>query len=216
MKIEKISVRGVVPAVMASRDTSASQVWRQSLTFERGRNYLVESASGGGKSSLCSFLYGLRTDYRGEILFNTTDISTLSIDDWCRIRRENLAFLPQEMRLFPELTAMENVTIKNTLTSAISEEEIVEMFCVLGLDDKIHRPSARLSLGEQQRVAIIRTLCQPFDFILLDEPVSHLDPENNQRAAGLIVERARALGAGIIATSVGNPININYDSILRL
>ena len=68
----------------------------------------------------------------------------------------------------------------------------------------------------QQRVALIRCLCQPFSFLLLDEPVSHLDEQNNQIAASIIMEQARLQGASIIATSVGNNIKISTDSTLRL
>ncbi len=216
MQIDAIYINNVLPVAMEDRDTSASQVWRRSVAFRRGECYLIEAASGGGKSSLCSFLYGLRKDYSGEIRFNSDPADRFTIDQWCRLRRENLAFLPQELRLFPELTALENVQIKNNLTSALSREEVLEMFVALGLDGKFDAPCSRLSIGEQQRVAIIRTLCQPFDFLLLDEPVSHLDPANNLRASEMILSRVRALGAGIIATSVGNPMHLPYDHTLSL
>jgi ABC-type lipoprotein export system ATPase subunit len=73
-----------------------------------------------------------------------------------------------------------------------------------------------MSIGQQQRVAIIRCLCQPFSFLLLDEPVSHLDEQNNQIVASIIMEQARLQGASIIATSVGNNIKISTDLTLRL
>lgn len=76
--------------------------------------------------------------------------------------------------------------------------------------------AAFLSIGQQQRVAIIRALCQPFDFILLDEPVSHLDEMNNRLAAKLIAEEAASQGAGIISTSVGNNVLINVDTEYKL
>ncbi len=75
---------------------------------------------------------------------------------------------------------------------------------------------ALLSVGQQQRVAIIRALCQPFDFLLIDEPVSHLDARNNTIAATLIQEEAEANGATVIATSVGNKINLPVTSTLLL
>ena len=90
------------------------------------------------------------------------------------------------------------------------------MFEALEIDNRIDTPVGRLSIGQQQRVAIIRTLCQPFDFILLDEPVSHLDARNNDIAARLIADEAAAQGAAIIATSVGYDININFNYSLRL
>ena len=71
-------------------------------------------------------------------------------------------------------------------------------------------------MGQQQRLAIVRALCQPFDFILLDEPVSHLDAENNAIAAEIIAEEASRQGAGIISTSVGNHLMLDYQKRMHL
>ena len=86
----------------------------------------------------------------------------------------------------------------------------------LGIASRRDYPAGRMSIGQQQRVAIIRSVCQPFDFLLLDEPVSHLDEENNRIAAALIAEEAERQGAGIISTSVGNHLLLDYNHRLRL
>ena len=82
--------------------------------------------------------------------------------------------------------------------------------------DKRDTPAALLSIGQQQRVAMIRALCQPFEFLLLDEPVSHLDDRNNETVASLVDEEAQRQGAAIITTSVGNHLAINNAEILKL
>ena len=92
----------------------------------------------------------------------------------------------------------------------------MEMLTRLEIDGKADERVARLSIGQQQRVAIIRTLCQPFDFLLLDEPVSHLDQRNNTIAASLIMEETAKQGAAIIATSVGNDLKIDSTRRIRL
>ena len=206
----------VLPAVFAQRGGAESEVWCRDITFERGKRYLVAAHSGTGKSSLCSYLYGYRNDYSGSIKFGSTDITSLNIAQWCEVRCRHLAYLPQEMRLFPELTAMENVELKNRLTGYRSKADITQMFERLGIPEKKDQLMAHLSIGQQQRVAIIRTLCQPFDFILLDEPVSHLDETNNRLAATLVAEEAARQGAGIIATSVGNDVMITIDKGYKL
>lgn len=206
----------VLPAVFAQRGGAESEVWCRDITFERGKRYLVAAHSGTGKSSLCSYLYGYRNDYSGCIKFGSTDITSLNIAQWCEVRCRHLAYLPQEMRLFPELTAMENVELKNRLTGYRSKADITQMFERLGIPEKKDQLMAHLSIGQQQRVAIIRTLCQPFDFILLDEPVSHLDETNNRLAATLVAEEAARQGAGIIATSVGNDVMITIDKGYKL
>lgn len=216
MEIDKIEMHGVLPRVFSGRNDMKSEIWNREVTMERGRSYLVSAESGTGKSSLCSYLYGFRNDYDGRITFGNTDIATLNITQWCELRSRHIAYLPQEMRLFPELTAMENVELKNRLTRFHSTDNIKQMFDRLGIADKSDQPVAQLSIGQQQRVAIIRALCQPFDFILLDEPVSHLDETNNRLAAALVTEEAKRQGAGIIATSVGNNVMITVDKEYKL
>ncbi|MDE6169730.1 MAG: ABC transporter ATP-binding protein, partial [Duncaniella sp.] len=71
-------------------------------------------------------------------------------------------------------------------------------------------------IGQQQRVAIVRALCQPFDFLLVDEPVSHLDARNNAAVASLIAEEASSRSAAIIATSVGNKLTLSDFTLIRL
>ena len=127
-----------------------------------------------------------------------------------------LAYLPQEMQLFPELTAMENIEIKNRLTGCKTRQWIQQALERLEIGNKADSPACRLSVGQQQRVAIIRSLCQPFDFLLIDEPVSHLDQRNNAIVASLIDDEARRYGASVIATSVGNKITLPITSTLKL
>lgn len=136
--------------------------------------------------------------------------------EWCEVRKHHLAYLPQELRLFPELTALENVLLKNRLTHHKSEQEIVSYFEQLGIPEKVNSLVGKLSIGQQQRVAIIRTLCQPADFFVLDEPVSHLDEANNAIVAALVTAEASRQGAGIISTSVGNNVKIQVDKEFKL
>lgn len=219
--IGKISLRRLLPVVFRGAENEPpvcnSQLWlREEIIFERGQHYIIEAESGTGKSSLCAYIYGSRHDYDGQILFDDRDIRTIDIKGWCELRRSSLAYLPQEMGLFPELTAMENIEIKNRLTGFRSRQEIMTMLRRLEVDNKADTPASRLSVGQQQRVAIVRALCQPFDFLLIDEPVSHLDSRNNAIVADLIHEEASRLGAAIIATSVGNKISLPGFNLLTL
>ncbi len=202
--------------MFAGQDGIHSDIWHQEVTLQRGKRYLISAESGTGKSSMCSYIYGYRQDYSGVIAFDGQDIRSLTIDQWCDVRQRHIAYLPQDMRLFAELTAMENVELKNSLTGFKSREDIVRLFEVMGIPDKMDSLAAKLSIGQQQRVAIIRTLCQPCDFIMLDEPVSHLDDENNRIVADLITQEAARQGAGIIATSVGNHLKMDVDTTFNL
>ncbi len=220
MMIETITLERVLPCVFHGSENESSVkdslIWLRDVTFRRGTDYLIEATSGAGKSSLCSFIYGIRKDYEGMIRIGERDARSLSQSDWSEIRCRGIAYLPQQLSLFPELTVMENIDIKNRLTGFKTRAEIIDMLSRLGIDEKKDQPAGRLSVGQQQRVAMVRTLCQPFSFVLLDEPVSHLDEANNRIAAKMIEEEARRQGGSIIATSVGNTIEIENFTRLRL
>lgn len=211
-----ITLDSVVPCVFAGRTGLESDVWGRVVTFEKGTKVLIEAASGAGKSSLCSFLLGYRNDYEGRICFGGSDVRRLGIAAWAEIRKSELSCIYQELRLFPELTARENVELKNSLTRLKEAKEIDAWFERLGIADKRDVPVGRMSFGQQQRVAAVRALVQPFDFLLADEPVSHLDNANAAVLADIMAEEAGRRGAGLIVTSVGRQLPLKYDRVLHL
>ena len=214
--MNSISLNNTLPNVFLQRTDIQSDIWRQQVSLEKGQTYLVEASSGTGKSSLCSFIIGYRKDYDGKILFDGKDSRGLSTKDWTELRQRHISMLFQELRLFPELTAMENVEIKNSLTGFKGRKEIEGWFEALGIADKMDAPVRLMSFGQQQRVAMIRALVQPFDFLLADEPISHLDDENSKVMAQIMMEEAHRQGAGIVITSIGKHMDLPYDKILKL
>lgn len=214
--MNNIHLQQTLPQVFADRNSVASDVWHQGLIFRKGEVYLVEAASGTGKSSLCSYIYGYRNDYQGIINFDETNIKAYAVKQWVELRKRSLSMLFQDLRIFTELTALENVQLKNNLTGFKKKKEILDLFETLGIADKLHVKAAKLSFGQQQRVAFIRSLCQPFDFIFLDEPISHLDDLNGEIMGRLVTEEAQRQGAGIIVTSIGKHIELPYNTTLQL
>ena len=211
-----ITLQNTLPQVFADKNFIDSDVWHKDVEFEKGHFYLIEAASGTGKSSLCSYLYGYRDDYQGIICFDDANIRQLGIDHWVDIRKKSLSILFQDLRLFAELTAMENVLLKNSLTGFKKKKDIKDLFYELGIGDKMNVVVGKLSFGQQQRVALIRALCQPADFILLDEPVSHLDEVNARNMARILTEEASRQGAGIIVTSIGKHLELDYTKKMQL
>lgn len=215
--MESITLQQVLPAVFAGgAPPRESGIWSGGVTFRKGQYYLLEAASGTGKTSLCHFLYGIRDDYTGRILFDDTDCRTLSAAAWSALRRESLSMLFQDLRLFGELTVAENIDLKNDLAHFKTPEQIGRLLDAAGIAQKCDTPVGKLSFGQQQRVAFIRCLCQPFDFILLDEPVSHLDAANGELLSHLLLEEAQAQGAGIVVTSVGSRLRLPYHKTYTL
>ena len=214
--MKKIQLIDTLPNVFVNRTDIVSDIWRKDVEFEKGKLYLVEANSGTGKSSLCSFIYGYRNDYQGQILFDGEDVRQYKVAQWVKLRKKHFSLLWQELRLFPELTAMENVEIKNKLTGYQKKKKIREWFEMLGISDKVDAKIGQMSFGQQQRVALIRALCQPFDFLFVDEPVSHLDDTNSEIMGRIMTEEAKKQGAGIIATSIGKHIELDYDVVYKL
>ena len=211
-----IILKHTLPQVFAQRSDIISDVWFKDIIFEKGKTYLLEANSGTGKSSLCSFVYGYRKDYQGRIFFDEQNILQLTVKQWVDQRKKHLSLLWQDLRLFPELSAFENVQLKNKLTGFQKKKTIEEWFDRLGIDDKKNALVGQMSFGQQQRVALIRALCQPFDFLFADEPVSHLDDSNSQIMADILQEEVEKQGAGLIVTSIGKRMELPYDAVLRL
>ncbi len=210
-----IALKNIIPAPLGGL-LDNSKIWGQSLTFEQGARYHIFAPSGKGKSTFIHIIYGLRTDFAGSLSVcgKTTDL--LSSEDWATLRTRQLAIVFQDLRLFLQFTALENIQLKNQLTNHKSEKEIRAMAGRLGIADLLDRSCEQLSYGQRQRVAIIRAVCQPFDFILLDEPFSHLDTENTKLASQLLEKECLANGAGLLITSLGKLENkaSSYQSLV--
>ncbi|MDR1369324.1 MAG: ATP-binding cassette domain-containing protein [Dysgonamonadaceae bacterium] len=214
--MDKIQVNRVLPDFISGTGNSVSEIWSKELAFHRGKNYLIRASSGKGKSSLLSYIFGERTDYTGDILLDQAKLNTLTPAQWIKVRRTKISCVFQGLRLFPDLTAIENVIVKNQLTDHKTPVEISDLFVRIGLEEKMKEKVARLSFGQQQRVAIIRALCQPFDFILMDEPFSHLDEENIAVVAGIVKEELARKDAGLLLSTLGEEYPFEYQQTFEL
>lgn len=220
VNITGIFLEGIQPKVFEGTPALRvpSDVWGQNLLLKKGESCLIEASSGRGKSSLCAFLYGLRKDYSGNISFVASEGQTLQSQecDFVSLRSNNISLMFQDLKLFPELTAVENVMLKNRITGSWSEEKCRNMLLRMNLMDVVDVPCGRMSFGQQQRVAFVRALAQPLDFLFLDEPVSHLDEENARIMSQMIKERQIEDGIGVVVTSIGYRLPYDYERIIEL
>lgn len=214
--MKEIIFNSVIPDVFSHSNTLNSDVWNSDVVFNKEQLYLIEADSGKGKSTFCSYILGYRRDYSGNIKFDNKSVREMKISEWIDIRKLHISYLFQELRLFPELTAFENVEIKNKLTNFKNKQQILEWFEILGIGDKVNSKICHMSFGQQQRVAMIRALVQPFDFILVDEPISHLDDNNSKIMGDIMMTEAKAQGAGVIVTSIGKHMDLNYNKVFKL
>ncbi len=193
-----ITLQKVVPVFIEAEKISASQIWNNNIAFTAGENVQIVAPSGSGKTSLIHFLYGLRKDYTGSILYDGKNISHFSAEDFALHRQGFISIVFQDLRLFPEHTVLQNLQAKHQLKPYHNEDKIAAMAEKLGIANKLNKLCKTCSYGEQQRIAIIRSLLQPFQFLLLDEPFSHLDENNRKKAMELMEEEAAARKASII------------------
>lgn len=214
--IELKNVQPIPLKEMPNGISANSGIFRTNCTFEKGKRYLVNAASGRGKSTLLHIAYGIRSDYDGLASLNGKDVRKFTANDWAACRQRQLSIVFQDLRLFPQLTALENIQLKNGQTNCVTETEIMDWSNRLGMSPFLQQTAATLSYGQKQRIAILRSLCQPFDMLLLDEPFSHLDGENTRLASNLIDEICNKRQAGFVLVSLGEEYFFNYDKKIDL
>ncbi|MBL7683864.1 MAG: ATP-binding cassette domain-containing protein [Flavipsychrobacter sp.] len=213
----RLSIEHIVPIPMKDRISEYnSRVWNQKLTFNSGERIFIQAPSGTGKTTLIHFLYGLRNDYEGKIHWSAFKMHEINTEQLSQLRASAVSVIFQDMRLFPELTTWENLEVKRRLTNTVSEYDAEKWMDRLGIKHKMDSTASKLSYGEQQRVAIVRALLQPFEWLIMDEPFSHLDHANRQRAIALINEVAEMNKAGILLADLDDNNYFTYTRKLLL
>ena len=212
----QIKLTNVIPAPLAGIAFDDKCLWGKSIEIDTKGVVLVKAASGRGKSTLISFLYSNRRDFSGNIDLDGKNIKEISLDELSIMRQSRLSVVFQELRLFPNLTARENIEVKYRLSEGVKYEEIGLLADKLGMKNYLDQTCGTLSLGQQQRVAIIRALIQPFEFLMMDEPFSHLDKVNAELAMSIITERCKEQNAGMLITSLGEEHGVNFTQQLTV
>ena len=212
----QIFLQQVVPDFFEIDKATDSQLWNQTLSFSTGENVHIVAPSGSGKTSFIHFLYGLRKDYSGKILYDNNDIKSFDAEKFSTWRQKSISIIFQDLRLFTQQTVLQNLEIKRLLSPYHKESRITDMAKRLGIESKLSKLCSTCSYGEQQRIAIIRALQQPFDFLLLDEPFSHLDENNRQKAMELMQEEASERKAAIILTDLKKIDYFQAERVLYL
>lgn len=207
-----IELTNVIPEPLKGSLNPHSNIWNTKLTFEKGKQYLVDAQSGKGKSTFVQCLYGIRRDYEGSIAIDNKLVKNATQQQLSTWRKSHLSILFQDLRLFLDLTALENIELNMALDKGEYGSKIDYMTNKLQVSHLLDKKSKLLSYGERQRIALIRALAQPFEWILLDEPFSHLDKDNTTACYELILEVCQSNGAGIILTTLGEDSFIDFKN----
>jgi ABC-type lipoprotein export system ATPase subunit len=212
----QILLQEIVPTYFERQQISGSEIWGKNISFTKGENVYIVAASGSGKTSLIHFIYGLRKDYDGTIFYEKESIKNFSLEKFSSFRQKNISIVFQDLRLFTDQSVRENIELKRQLDPYHPAQKIDEMAQRLGIGNKLNRIAKTCSYGEQQRIAIIRSLMQPFDFLLLDEPFSNLDEVNRRKAFELIEEECKQRNASVIFADLKELDFFKGERILKL
>lgn len=189
-----------------------------SVSFEKGRFYTIVGESGSGKTIFLSMIAGLDVAKEGQVLFESTDIQTIGLENY---RRNKISIVFQNNNLVPYLTAAENVLVAMDITDNVlpADQKAVayNLLDYIGITrEKADRLVSELSGGEQQRIAIARALATNSDVILADEPTGNLDEERESEIIEIFKRLAHENDKAVIVVTHSQEVAEKSDVTYRL
>jgi lipoprotein-releasing system ATP-binding protein len=186
-----LTAADLIKTFQTTKKTKLEVLKSISLDIEKDKISVIIGASGAGKSTLLHLLGGLDRPDKGKVFFDGQNIFDFPDEKLAKFRNKNIGFVFQFHHLLPEFTAVENVAIPQMiqgipLNKAL--EKAGQLIDTVGLHERINHKPAELSGGEQQRVAVARSLANDPAIIFADEPTGNLDSANSEAIHKIIVD----------------------------
>lgn len=185
--------------------------------FELGKTYAIKGKSGSGKTTLLSLISGLESKYEGDIIYDEKDLKKINLDEY---RSSNVGIVFQSYNLLPHLTALENILLSMDISgveNANKKDLALELMGRVGLDKSLaDRRVLKLSGGEQQRIAIARSLSYNPNIIIADEPTGNLDKETEDEILNIFKNLAKKENKCIIIVTHSKNVVDNVDIVYNL
>lgn len=200
-------------------DSSLTVLANLNLTVKKGEVVALVGQSGSGKTTLLQIAGLLDNPTGGEVIISGEDLSRAGDKKRTQMRRGNIGFIYQFHHLLPEFTGLENVVLPQMIAGiprAKAEDRAQELLSSLGLGERLsHRP-AKLSGGEQQRVAVARALANRPAIVLADEPTGNLDPKTADSVFSLFMMLAKETGQAALVATHNIELARRMDRIVHL
>jgi len=187
-----------------------------SLEIAGGEAIFLCGASGAGKTTLLYTLAGLETPESGTVEFEGCSLYQIGGDRLARLRNSRMGFVFQSYFLLPELTAIENVLVPSMIAGKDATGRAAELLERVGLADRMQHLPAELSGGEQQRVAIARSLINDPAILFADEPTGNLDSKNGDAILEILLGVARADRRTLVVVTHDEHLARRGDRLLRI
>jgi putative ABC transport system ATP-binding protein/lipoprotein-releasing system ATP-binding protein len=186
------------------------------LDIVAGESVFLCGASGAGKTTLLYTLAGLETPESGTVEFEGQSLYSLSGNALARLRNQHMGFVFQSYFLLPELTALENALVPAMIRGTSAQARAMELLERVGLRDRMQHLPAELSGGEQQRVAIARSLINDPSILFADEPTGNLDSKNGEVIMALLLDLARDGGRTLVVVTHDDHLAQRGDRTVRI
>lgn len=186
------------------------------LDLAPGETVFLCGASGAGKTTLLYTIAGLETPEAGSVEFEGRSLYGISGNALAKLRNDRMGFVFQSYFLMPELTALENVLLPSLIGGKKAESRARELLDRVGLKDRMDHLPAELSGGEQQRVAIARSLVNDPSILFADEPTGNLDSKNGEVIITLLLDLAKADGRTLAVVTHDDRLAARGDRLVRI
>jgi lipoprotein-releasing system ATP-binding protein len=189
------------------------------INVNKGEIVSIVGSSGAGKSTLLHILGSLDKANTGEIWINNQRIDTLKEKELAKFRNQHIGFVFQFHHLLPEFTALENVCIPGWIAGTPKnelEERALELLTILGLQDRASHKPSELSGGEQQRVAVARSLINNPDIVFADEPTGNLDSTHAQELHELFLHLQKTMGQTFLIVTHNEALAKMSDRVVHM
>lgn len=200
-----------------TESTAVEVIRGVSLKINSNESVAIVGKSGSGKTSLIMLIAGLECPNSGKIIFEGEDISQYSEDRLADIRKRKIGIVFQSFYLIPNYTALENVSLILEINKVPdAKKKSMELLEQLGLKDRINHFPSQLSGGEQQRVAIARSIVLNPKLILADEPSGNLDSENSKLIMSLLFKYCKQNGSSLVLVTHDQMLAKECDRIIEI